>query len=480
MKKTYVYIFLFCLSGSLSFSQEVVRKGRLLAKDTFDLSVIRVFPDSFPDISIVFKAENKSGIPLWNLTKDQVTVKEDSLDCSVVFFDKITRQKPVLMQFVIDHSGSMKDDRNALYYPDGSPRYEDTQGNIYPPGYQSPLTKAKNAVLAVLKDIDFAKDSVGLIGFSDTPDIVQNLTSDVNKLKYKLSLMSETNGTAFYDAVALALDKLKKSDNIRAVIALTDGQDNQSVISKKGLIKKARKLGIPVYIIGLGDVNKAELKLLTEQMGGEFHYTSSSGSLGKIYRQITNKIMAVYELVYRSGNLASSDSIRETLISFDIDSVFLTGNLIRIGLPKDVVKKLRQREAENEKKAEEVQQTVEDLDADDDLLNWVGIYAAVCLAGAGSIVMFRRWKKSSKTNDFVGQVYPNPSSGEIKLPYKLSGNAYTVCVRDIHGKLLKKLALQGGAGELQLDLGNYKNGNYFIKVSNGQGFDEVRRVIILN
>lgn len=459
------------------------KAGQLLAKDTFKLDVIRVYPDSFPNISIVFKAENKFGIPLWDLKQKDMQIKEDDLDCKIVSLEKISKQKTVLLELVIDHSGSMEMDNALLYDKNFKAKYTGPDGSIYPPGYQTPLAVAKKAVFKLIDEMDLTKDSIGFIGFSSSSDFIQSPTNDVALLKRKINAMNEEGGTAFYDAVSLALDKIKNTNSIKAIIALTDGQDNESKISRKALIQKAKKLKIPVYIIGLGDVEKNDLASLTKQMGGEFFYTRSSGALSSIYKKITQKIMAVYEVKYASPNLSSADSVRETMIDFPVDSFYLTNNVLKFDLPKEVLKMLRRKEKESADKAAAVQQTIDDIDTNNTSgpsLPLMGLIVLACVAGAGSVVVYKRLALPV-AKSFVGIPYPNPAKAEvIKLPYNLKGGDCKVQVMDVNGRKALNTFTINGEGELNIDLTNRPTGNYFIKLTDGNGLSEVRRVIVLN
>lgn len=106
---THSFILLFFLLHLSIYAQSQV-KGSLASKDTATLSVIRIFPDSFPSVSVVFKAETRKGDPVWNLTKERVVVKEDAQQCQIISLEKISKDNPIYISVVIDHSGSMLDD----------------------------------------------------------------------------------------------------------------------------------------------------------------------------------------------------------------------------------------------------------------------------------------------------------------------------------------------------------------------------------
>ena len=91
---------------AISFAQNRVA-GQLESHDSVKLDVIRIYPDSFPNVSVIFRATSPSGQPLWNLDTSNVKVKENDIPCSVKSVHKISNTESVNTALVIDHSGSM-------------------------------------------------------------------------------------------------------------------------------------------------------------------------------------------------------------------------------------------------------------------------------------------------------------------------------------------------------------------------------------
>jgi len=70
--------------GLAAFGQTNKVKGNLSTSDTADLFILSIYPDSFPNIFVLFKAETKSGEPLWHLTKEKMEMTENALNCKVI------------------------------------------------------------------------------------------------------------------------------------------------------------------------------------------------------------------------------------------------------------------------------------------------------------------------------------------------------------------------------------------------------------
>jgi hypothetical protein len=46
----------------------------ITSENEYELSIVRVYPDSFPEISVVYQAQNKLGMPIWEMTPDELSM----------------------------------------------------------------------------------------------------------------------------------------------------------------------------------------------------------------------------------------------------------------------------------------------------------------------------------------------------------------------------------------------------------------------
>ncbi|MBZ0156005.1 MAG: VWA domain-containing protein [Alphaproteobacteria bacterium] len=169
-------------------------------------------------------------------------------------------------------------------------------------GSGKPLADAKTAAKTYVNYMGTA-DRGAVISFDGTVTVQQSFTGDKALLTAAIDAIKAGEHTAFYDAVYRALQDtaLEDSTRRRAVIAMTDGLDNYSVMKsaerEKGAAKMqdviayARQLGIPVYTIGLqGQGYTAEtesiLRDFATQTGGLFLSAPSSSALQSIYNTI--------------------------------------------------------------------------------------------------------------------------------------------------------------------------------------------------
>src|SRR5690606_2187281 len=107
--------------------------------------------------------------------------------------------------------------------------------------------------------------------------------------------------TRFYDAVAEALAMLEREHGRRAVLALTDGQDTSSQEANLPAdVAAARRLGLPVYTLGLGTeeaIASDDLKALAELTRGQYYPARRAEQLKAVYTTIAERLGASYSLV---------------------------------------------------------------------------------------------------------------------------------------------------------------------------------------
>jgi len=150
----------------------------------------------------------------------------------------------------------------------------------------------------VTEFVDMRKhDKLGLTIFADFSYVAIPLTYDKDSIKRLLSRLevgvAGTQRTALYEALFMS-SKLFKNSKAKEKIAilLTDGVNNVDNIPLDIAINTAKKYGIKVYVIGVGnrgDYNAMVLKRIAKDTGGEFFEADSVEKLKKIY-EVINKL----------------------------------------------------------------------------------------------------------------------------------------------------------------------------------------------
>ena len=124
--------------------------------------------------------------------------------------------------------------------------------------------------------------------------------------------------TRFYDAVTAALACSTSRPGRRALLALTDGEDTASERANLDTtITAARRLGLPVYTLGLGteeEIASGDLKQLASSSRGQYYPARSAEQLRTIYETIAERIGASYSLVYESDRRLPDGTLRPVRI----------------------------------------------------------------------------------------------------------------------------------------------------------------------
>lgn len=121
---------------------------------------------------------------------------------------------------------------------------------------------------------------------------------------------SASGRTALYDGIYMGLTDTALESGQRAVVAFTDGYENNSTHTQSDIVGYAQLNGIPIYTIGLGSADTASLQSIATQTNGQYYEAPDSAQLAAIYQQIaqifTNTLIISWpSFVYQSGVVIS-------------------------------------------------------------------------------------------------------------------------------------------------------------------------------
>jgi Ca-activated chloride channel family protein len=139
-----------------------------------------------------------------------------------------------------------------------------------------------------------ATDRLALSVFADFAYVAVPLTYDKTTFIYLLNLLevgiAGTKQTALYEALYLSSNLFKGSASKNKIaILLTDGIDNANTIPIEVAISIAKKYGIKVYTVGIGqtgDFDPLSLQQIADATKGKFYQAESKEELKAIYKQI--------------------------------------------------------------------------------------------------------------------------------------------------------------------------------------------------
>ena len=473
--KKFLHLVLFLPLIGLSQSKKI--QAGISTKDSAKLSILGVYQDDFPNISVVFRAEKKNGNPVFGLSKKDLTVLENEEECQVISIRELSKQKPINIGIVLDHSGSMDYDEGQLQRL-GYDMFDlpyDAQGLIeFPQGYVKPITLAKSALLEFVESFNFKKDNISVVGFSSKVDRTLELTNNVGKIKRNIRTMKTNGTTAFYDAIIAGLKQLNGAEGMNVIVALTDGNDNASYASLVQTINEAKQMDIPVYVVGLGDVNRATLSQIATETGGQFFYANSAKSLHAIYEKISEKLQSFYDLVYLSPNLSKGSWDRSLEISFVKEGQNVVSEIEHFTIDSTAIAYIKQKNLEAKQREEaarvEAEEAAEAEAQEKAILN-SGIGIAALLVAGGIIFYFSR--KKSKPQLAITKVYPNPTSDFLFID-TIEKQIQKIEFFDLQGRLIK--TINENKDKYQIDISNLQSATYLVKLSTETNSETIRFV----
>ena len=280
------------------------------------VSVTGATEKAFPNITVQFEVKRPDGSYLRDARRDDFRVTEEGREVPIAEFQApiTTEIIPTTLVLVVDRSGSM--------------RNEDRIGGL------------KRAVASFLDRLPEGS-RVALVSFASEVDRLSPFTTDLARVRQAVDELEAEGSTRFYDAVAQALGLLENQEGRRAVLALTDGEDTASqMASLESVVEEARRLGLPVYTLGLGserEIRSRDLRLLADSTRGQYYPARRSDQLKAIYEQIAERIGSSYVLTYKTDRPVPDGTLRPIRISFrgqqssGETAVFIPGMVVPAG-----------------------------------------------------------------------------------------------------------------------------------------------------
>jgi len=262
-------------------------------------------------VSLYCSVRNKQNGLVNTLEKGDFDLAEDSKPQTIKYFSKET-DIPLTIGLLVDVSGS--------------------QRNL--------IEVERHAASAFFSSVLRKKDVAFLVSFGASQDLLQDITGSprllqdgLNQLKLNTGFaginsgpvptMNHQRGTVLYDAVyASSNDILSKEVGRKAIILITDGEDEGSMESEKSAIEAAQKADSIIYGIlyvdrpfyrgmNVGYGGASVLKHMADETGGRLFEVGGKNSLQTIFEQIQQEMRTQYLIGYTPTNGQKDGSYRK-------------------------------------------------------------------------------------------------------------------------------------------------------------------------
>jgi Ca-activated chloride channel family protein len=235
------------------------------------------------------------------LEQNRFRVLEDGVEQKIESFAR--EDVPVSMGIVLDLSGSMR----------------------------GKIRQVKQAALAFLQASN-PGDEFFLIGFNDDVELLQDYTGDIDEVGDALENTVVAGKTHLYDAVYLGVEKAQAGTRSKkALVVITDGDDDTSYYGLKDLIDKIRASDVQIFCIGFLDElpkksifsrwSNSEAKKyydalvsISEETGGNAFFPRETSEIHGIVEEIARDLRGQYSIGYFSSIVSRDGAFRNVKI----------------------------------------------------------------------------------------------------------------------------------------------------------------------
>jgi len=245
-------------------------------------------------VNMLFTVTDKKGKFITDLNKDDFQVVENKRPQTIQEFTAES-DLPLRIAILIDTSNSIRE------------RFKFEQ---------------QAAVEFINSVIRPRQDKAMIVSFDSSAELVADLIDDQEKLAEAVRSLRPGGGTALYDALYYGCrDKLQQDQPRhkfrRAVIIVSDGDDNQSRVSRDQALEMAQKADAVIYCIST-NISRIEadgdkvLKYLAHETGGQAFFPFKVEDLSQSFENIANELRHQYNIFYRPEPL-KTDGLYHTV-----------------------------------------------------------------------------------------------------------------------------------------------------------------------
>ena len=232
-------------------------------------------------VNMLFTVSDKKGRFVTDLTKDDFEVFESKKPQSIIEFASES-DLPLRLAILIDTSNSIRD--RFHFQQEAATAFID--GTVRP-----------------------RQDKAMVVSFDTAAELVADLTDEVGALEKAIQGLRPGGGTSLYDAVFFACrDKLMQDQPLykfrRAMVILSDGDDNQSLRTRDQALEMAEKADVTIYTIST-NITRIEtegdkiLRYFAAETGGQAFFPFKASDLSQSFENIANELRHQYNVFYR-------------------------------------------------------------------------------------------------------------------------------------------------------------------------------------
>jgi len=248
------------------------------------------------NVTMLFTVTDKRGRFVTDLTEKDFTIREGRNPQKILRFTAET-DLPLRLAILVDSSSSIRERLKFI---------------------QESAIEFLNSVMRP------EQDKATVISFDASPELQADLSGNIEQLTRVIRQLRAGGGTSLYDAIFYASrDKLGQDQPRhsfrRAIVVLSDGEDNQSRYTRDQALEMAQKADVVIYTIST-NISRTEtggdkvLKYYAAETGGVAFFPFKAEDLSQSFENIANELRHQYNLLYRPEPLRTDGSYQEVQI----------------------------------------------------------------------------------------------------------------------------------------------------------------------
>ncbi len=244
------------------------------------------------EVRVVFTVTDRHGHYIKDLKRDNFRVLDDQKPAELRSFRSET-DLPLQVGLLVDASNSVRD--RFKFEQDAAIEF---LNSVIPPG----------------------NDKAFVVGCDATPEVTQDLTDSTEHLSTGVRMLRAGGGTAMYDALYYACrDKLLKQEQTgpvrRAIILLSDGEDNLSHVTREEAIEMAARAEVIVYTIstnisGMKGSGDKVLERIADATGGRAFFPFQMREMSDAFLSIQEELRSQYAVAYKPADFVADGRYR--------------------------------------------------------------------------------------------------------------------------------------------------------------------------
>ena len=245
------------------------------------------------EVNVVFTVTDKHGHYVRNLHQNDFNILDDGKPVADISSFHSETNLPLRVGLLVDASNSVRE------------RFKFEQ---------------ESAISFLNQTVRPRYDQAFVVGFDVTPDVTQDFTDNTELLSHGVRMLRPGGGTAMYDALYFACrDKLAKVQATgpvrKAIILLSDGDDNQSHVSREEAIDMAQRAEVIVYTIStniMGGDQRGDkvLERIADATGGRAFFPFQLTDVADAFAQIQAELRSQYALAYKPAGFTADGRYR--------------------------------------------------------------------------------------------------------------------------------------------------------------------------